>query len=442
MTQRTLVGCCLIGGLSSVMVLGSLFMPHAPESSRLRTASAQGTSAPPGDASQDEASQLRQQLETLQVSLTQARQEAQQATLAATEAQQRLQRLEADLQQQQSAFQTEQRARTTQEAALAHLKQTLDQAQQALAAARQESAQTQQQLSTAQQQLAQTTARVAEAEHRLQVTEAELGKERTTLAEAQKVSAAQRAQLGQLQQMLDTERQALASTRQDLGRVQHTLEAARAEGRQAQAAHQEEATQLRQALQHEQQVHMASRQTLTTVQLALDEARQQRQVLQQQQAQGPARRQALAEKITTHLGDTLQRQKITLSQGPDYVGLHVPYEALFVGQGVTLRPEAQAFLNQLAPLLQSFVDHPIRVEGHADSVPIRRVYRQQWPTNWELSAARAAAVARALMRKGLATARVMIGGYGASRPMAPNETPVGRAQNRRLDVLVQVPAAF
>ena len=70
----------------------------------------------------------------------------------------------------------------------------------------------------------------------------------------------------------------------------------------------------------------------------------------------------------------------------------------------------------------------MRIESHTDNVPMNERYRKQWPTNWELSTARATAVARALMSQGLAAERIVIGGYGASRPIAANDTRDGQTQ--------------
>jgi chemotaxis protein MotB len=76
----------------------------------------------------------------------------------------------------------------------------------------------------------------------------------------------------------------------------------------------------------------------------------------------------------------------------------------------------------------------IVVEGHTDNQPIAT---QQYPSNWELSAARAAAVVRLLEGQGLAAPRLAALGLGASRPMASNETDVGRAQNRRVIIKIR-----
>ncbi len=76
----------------------------------------------------------------------------------------------------------------------------------------------------------------------------------------------------------------------------------------------------------------------------------------------------------------------------------------------------------------------IAVEGHTDSRPI---HTSAYPSNWELSTARATTVLRELVEvRGLPAARVSASGYGDTRPIADNATPQGRAQNRRVELVV------
>jgi chemotaxis protein MotB len=77
----------------------------------------------------------------------------------------------------------------------------------------------------------------------------------------------------------------------------------------------------------------------------------------------------------------------------------------------------------------------IRVEGHSDSIPIRNA---RFPSNWELSAARAGAVARYFQGTGLPPARMAATGYAEHRPLADNATAEGRAKNRRVEIFLKV----
>jgi chemotaxis protein MotB len=98
-----------------------------------------------------------------------------------------------------------------------------------------------------------------------------------------------------------------------------------------------------------------------------------------------------------------------------------------------LGPKARSFLGPLAALLAR-TERPLRVVGHTDSYPI---HSEQFPTNWELSAARAAAVARFLIRQGpLDPARFSIVGRSMYEPSLPNTTPGNKALNRRVEVVI------
>lgn len=77
----------------------------------------------------------------------------------------------------------------------------------------------------------------------------------------------------------------------------------------------------------------------------------------------------------------------------------------------------------------------IRIEGHSDPIPLGPSLRDRYPSNWELSAARASAVARALIDEyELSPGRVEVVAYGDAQPIATNDTAEGRKQNRRVRI--------
>ena len=79
-------------------------------------------------------------------------------------------------------------------------------------------------------------------------------------------------------------------------------------------------------------------------------------------------------------------------------------------------------------------DFPITVEGHTDPTPIAT---PQFPSNWELSGARASSVVRLFVDAGVAAQRLTATGYGEQRPVASNDTQEGRARNRRVTILIE-----
>jgi chemotaxis protein MotB len=107
----------------------------------------------------------------------------------------------------------------------------------------------------------------------------------------------------------------------------------------------------------------------------------------------------------------------------------------------TIKSDFQPILKQMGDILQQEgADTKIRIEGHADSMEIGPSLRNKYPTNLELSKARAINVARYLMNEaGIASERVSSVGYGATRPVANNATDQGRRKNRRVEVVLYAP---
>jgi chemotaxis protein MotB len=109
---------------------------------------------------------------------------------------------------------------------------------------------------------------------------------------------------------------------------------------------------------------------------------------------------------------------------------------LFKSGEAALTPEGEQLLAKLGGVLKND-DKLIEVSGHADNQPVESSLKQQFPTNWELSTARATNVVRFLEEKErLKGRRLKASGYGSSRPVASNATAIGRAKNRRIEILL------
>ena len=99
-----------------------------------------------------------------------------------------------------------------------------------------------------------------------------------------------------------------------------------------------------------------------------------------------------------------------------------------------LRPEAKPLLNKLASILKR-IPNQIVIEGHTDNRPI---HTPQFPSNWELSTARAASLVRYLVEdQHLEAARFEVAGYGEYRPVAENGDDQGRKANRRVELIIK-----
>lgn len=113
--------------------------------------------------------------------------------------------------------------------------------------------------------------------------------------------------------------------------------------------------------------------------------------------------------------------------------IHVVESALFESGQATLKPEALAVLDRIAKEIMN-LPNQVRVEGHTDDRPIMTT---RFPSNWELSSARATAVVRYLIEKHkFSPEKLSALGFGEYRPLAPNTTDENRAKNRRVDVVI------
>jgi chemotaxis protein MotB len=116
---------------------------------------------------------------------------------------------------------------------------------------------------------------------------------------------------------------------------------------------------------------------------------------------------------------------------------------LFPSGGFQLSPAGQAELaNNIAPKLRGLRNAKVVVYGYTDNVPVGpELQRQGIPDNLVLSTRRAATVANFLIAQGVDPNIISAKGVGDTRPVAPNDTPQGRAQNRRIEITVQGPGA-
>jgi chemotaxis protein MotB len=105
----------------------------------------------------------------------------------------------------------------------------------------------------------------------------------------------------------------------------------------------------------------------------------------------------------------------------------------FASGSATLERPASLLLQKVARIIAGEHRHPVVVEGHTDSQPIST---GQYPSNWQLSGDRAAAVIQNFAANGVNERRLSLSGFASERPKASNTTPQGRARNRRVDIVL------
>lgn len=109
-------------------------------------------------------------------------------------------------------------------------------------------------------------------------------------------------------------------------------------------------------------------------------------------------------------------------------------DKLFFDSGsAVVKAPGVPLIDKIGAIVAGEKTHPVEVEGHTDDRPIAT---SQYPSNWQLSGARAGAVVQRLIGAGLGGSRVSLGGYAARRPVASNQTEAGRARNRRVEIVL------
>ncbi len=118
------------------------------------------------------------------------------------------------------------------------------------------------------------------------------------------------------------------------------------------------------------------------------------------------------------------------------IKLRIPDQVFFSLGQATLSARGQSVLSRVAKVINSQPNHLVRVDGHTDDTPIRKV-RHLYPTNWELSSARACTVVRYLVDKGNVNARrIFPAGFSYYRPISTSRAGSAKGQNRRVEITI------
>jgi chemotaxis protein MotB len=141
--------------------------------------------------------------------------------------------------------------------------------------------------------------------------------------------------------------------------------------------------------------------------------------------------------IESSLKDQIAQKDIKIEEIEGKLKVTFVDKILFDSGSVMIKPRGQEVLLKLADSFRDNEDQNIVVEGHTDDVQIGSALLDRFPTNWELSTARATAVVRFLQEKGnIAPQRLTASGFSFHQPVASNETPEGRKQNRRIEIIL------
>lgn len=214
------------------------------------------------------------------------------------------------------------------------------------------------------------------------------------------------------------------------------------------ATHEQVVSELNQRLAAERESADAERERLYGENEALraerDEARS--RLEQQQRELGPKARgydelQPTYEGLVRDLEADLAAARIQIDRLREGLRTRLPAETLFASGSAELTPEGERVLARLGAQLAD-LDYQVRVQGHTDDVAIRGALAVRYPTNWDLAAARAVRVVRALAAAGVPPERLAAVSLGEYDPIVPGDSPEARAENRRIEIrLVPLPGA-
>jgi chemotaxis protein MotB len=187
----------------------------------------------------------------------------------------------------------------------------------------------------------------------------------------------------------------------------------------------------------EQQRRLAGSLAKTKEQLEAERAAAAREAeAQRARAAALEKKSAEYETLTASLAQEIKEGKVQISELEGKMTVRLAERVLFPSGSDRINKQGLETLAKIGETFRSVQGRIVRVEGYTDNVPIRTV---RFPSNWELSAARAIAVVRVLEQQGVDPATLGAVGYGEHQPIAPNDTSEGRQQNRRIEITLAAP---
>ena len=140
----------------------------------------------------------------------------------------------------------------------------------------------------------------------------------------------------------------------------------------------------------------------------------------------------ISDLVTEKFAQLINEQLIQVSSNELWLQIELKDSILFSSGSAETSEQAQRIFDEIASILKAY-SNPVQVEGFTDNIPIKSA---KYPTNWELSTARASAIVKYLVSKGVSPERLSAVGYGEYQPIASNDNEQGRAQNRRVTIMV------
>ena len=140
------------------------------------------------------------------------------------------------------------------------------------------------------------------------------------------------------------------------------------------------------------------------------------------------------EQLLANMKNEIAKGQVTISELKGKLTVNMEAAILFDSGKADVKPEGLDILNKMVETLKNVRDKAIRIEGHTDNIQITGALVRTFPTNWELSAARAINVTRFLQEQGIDPVNLSAAAFAEHKPVADNSVKEGRAKNRRIEI--------
>jgi len=147
-------------------------------------------------------------------------------------------------------------------------------------------------------------------------------------------------------------------------------------------------------------------------------------------------RQQQYDALVKDLSKEVEKGQLQVRQYQNMLSVDLAEQIFFDSGRATLKSGGKDILKKVGDALKGYENKIIRVVGHTDNVPVAKSLQGTYPTNWELSVARATNVVRFLQEVGVPPERMVASGRSEYDPVAANDTPEGRKKNRRIEIML------
>ena len=175
----------------------------------------------------------------------------------------------------------------------------------------------------------------------------------------------------------------------------------------------------------------------TALEAQVNDLTKSQEALKAQRDQEIAQMKGTYDSLVSEMKQEIAAGQVAITNIKGKLSVNVADKIFFDSGRTEIKPSGREVLLRVGNILKKLTDKQIRIDGHTDNVPIGAGLADRYPTNWDLSAARATQVVRFLQEKaGIPPEMLSACGFGPYRPIAPNDTEADRAKNRRIEIVV------